>query len=91
MQESAFKKIELFRNRKNHKRLEVHKLHGKYVGFFGFSIDRKNRIMFEWISDDEVRLHTVGDHDIYNWMRNVGEYSRHYFNRLKQKPKGLQN
>jgi len=66
LQESAFKKIELFRNRKNHKRLEVHKLHGKYVGFFGFSIDRKNRIMFEWISDDEVRLHTVGDHDIYN-------------------------
>ncbi len=66
LQESAFKKIELFGDRKNHKRLEVHKLHGKYTGFFGFSTDRKNRIMFEWISDDEARLHTVGDHDIYN-------------------------
>lgn len=66
LQENTFKKIELFRNRDNHKRLEVHKLHGKYAGFFGFSIDRKNRIMFEWISDDEARLHTIGDHDIYN-------------------------
>lgn len=66
LQESAFNKIELFRDRNNHKRLEVHKLHGKYAGFFGFSIDRKNRIMFEWISDDEARLHTIGDHSIYS-------------------------
>lgn len=66
LQEIAFKKIELFRDRSNHQRLEVHKLHGKYKGFFGFSIDRKNRIMFEWISDDEARLHTVGDHSIYD-------------------------
>lgn len=63
LQEIAFKKIELFRNRNNHRRLEVHKLHGKYAGFF--SIDRKNRIMFEWISNEEARLHTVGDHSIY--------------------------
>lgn len=66
LREVAFKKIELFRDRSNHLRLEVHKLHGKYAGFFGFSIDHKNRIMFEWISDDEARLHTVGDHSIYN-------------------------
>jgi len=66
LQEIAFKKIDLFRDRNNHRRLGVHKLHGKYDGFFGFSIDRKNRIMFEWISDEEARLHTVGDHSIYN-------------------------
>jgi mRNA-degrading endonuclease RelE of RelBE toxin-antitoxin system len=66
LKEISFKKIELFRDRSNHKGLEVHKLHGKYTGFWGFSIDRKNRIMFEWISNDEARLHTVGDHDIYN-------------------------
>lgn len=65
LQEIAFKKIELFRDRNNHRRLEVHKLHGKYAGFFGFSIDRKKRIMFEWISNEEARLHTVGDHSIY--------------------------
>ena len=65
LQEVAFKKIELFRNRNNHRKLEVHKLHGKYAGFFGFSVDRKNRVMFEWISSEEARLHTVGDHSIY--------------------------
>lgn len=66
LQEVAFKKIELFRGRDNHRQLEVHKLHGKYAGFFGFSINRKNRIMFEWISGEEARLHTIGDHSIYN-------------------------
>jgi len=66
LQEAAFKRIELFRDRSNHQKLKVHKLHGKYAGFFGFSIDRKNRIMFEWISDTEARLHTVGDHSIYD-------------------------
>ena len=66
LQESAFKKIELFRNRNNHRRLNVHKLHGKYSEFFGFSVNRKNRILFEWISDVETRLHTIGDHSIYD-------------------------
>jgi len=66
LQEAAFKRIEFFRDRGNHQRLKVHKLHGKYAGFFGFSIDRKYRIMFEWISDKEARLHTVGDHSIYD-------------------------
>jgi mRNA-degrading endonuclease RelE of RelBE toxin-antitoxin system len=66
LREIAFKKIELFRDRNNHQRLEVHKLHGKYKGFFGFSIDGKNRIMFEWVSDTGALLHTIGDHSIYN-------------------------
>lgn len=66
LREMAFKRIELFRNRANHQRLKVHKLHGKYAGFFGLAIDRKNRIMFEWVSDTEARLHTVGDHSIYD-------------------------
>ena len=65
LQELAFERIELFRNRSNHRKIEVHKLHGKYMGFFAFSIDNKYRIMFEWISGDEARLHTVGDHTIY--------------------------
>jgi mRNA-degrading endonuclease RelE of RelBE toxin-antitoxin system len=65
LQELAFQRIELFRDRNNHRRLKVHKLHGKYAGFFGFSIDRKYRIMFEWVSTSEAKLHTVGDHSIY--------------------------
>mgnify|MGYP001565228965 FL=1 len=66
LQELAFKRIELFRSRGNHQRLKVHKLHGKYAGFFAFSIDRKYRIMFEWVSADEAKLHTIGDHSIYD-------------------------
>jgi mRNA-degrading endonuclease RelE of RelBE toxin-antitoxin system len=66
LQEIVFDKIELFKNRKNHQRLKVHKLHGKYTGFFGFSVDHKHRVMFEWISKQEARLHTVGDHSIYD-------------------------
>jgi len=66
LREATFKRIELFRDRGNHQRLKVHKLHGRYQGFFGFSIDRKYRVMFEWISDEEARLHTVGDHSIYD-------------------------
>lgn len=66
LKEEVKEKIQLFKDRKNHQRLKVHKLHGKYQGFFGFSIDRKYRVMFEWISDEEARLHTVGDHSIYD-------------------------
>ncbi len=66
LQELAFGRIDLFREKNNHRRLEVHKLHGKYAGFFGFSVDNKYRIMFEWISSGEARLHTVGDHSIYD-------------------------
>ena len=66
LKEGIKKKIQLFKDRKNHQRLKVHKLHGKYRGFFAFWIDRKYRIMFEWISDREARLHTVGDHSIYD-------------------------
>lgn len=66
LQELAFERIELFKDRTNHQRLDVHKLHGKYTGFFGFSIDNKNRIMFEWVSGTEAILHTVGDHSIYD-------------------------
>lgn len=65
LREIAFRKIALLRDRHNHHRLGVHKLHGKYAGFFGLSLDHKNRIMFEWVSDSEARLHTIGDHSIY--------------------------
>ena len=66
LQEVAFERIELFKERSNHSRIKVHKLHGKYAGFFGFSIDAKHRVMFEWISSTEARLHTIGDHSIYD-------------------------
>lgn len=65
LKEMVKERIQSFKDKKNHQQLKVHKLHGKYQGFFGFSVDRKYRIMFEWISKNEARLHTVGDHSIY--------------------------
>lgn len=65
-QEVIFEKIEEFRHLENHKRLRVHKLHGKFSGCFSFSVGYKTRIVFEYISKKEVALLSVGDHEIYN-------------------------
>ncbi len=64
--EMIFEKIEEFRHPKNHPRLKVHKLHGKFSKFYSFSVNYKTRIVFEYISKDEVALLSIGDHDLYN-------------------------
>ncbi len=65
LQDEVIEKIELFKNIDNHQRLEVHKLKGKLKKFYGFSVDYKNRIVFEYLSENEVALLAVGDHEIY--------------------------
>ena len=65
-QEVIFEKIEEFRHRANHKRIKVHKLHGKFSNCFSFSVNYKTRIVFEYISKNEVALLSIGDHEIYN-------------------------
>ncbi len=65
LQEEVIAKIELFKHTQNHKALEVHKLKGKLKLSYGFSVDFRNRVVFDYLSDDEVVLLTVGDHDIY--------------------------
>lgn len=65
LQEEVIAKIELFKNPKNHETLDVHKLHGKLKRQYGFAVDFHNRVTFEYISEDEVALLTVGDHEIY--------------------------
>lgn len=66
LKELIFEKIEEFTQSENHTRLKVHKLHGKFSKFYSFSVNYKMRIVFEYISKDEVALLTIGDHDIYN-------------------------
>lgn len=58
-------KIALFRNKNNHKSLKVHKLHGKLKACYSFSVNYKIRIVFEYLSKNEVALLAVGDHDLY--------------------------
>lgn len=45
--------------------LATHKLKGRLVGFWAFSINNRYRIIFEFISEDTVHFHTIGDHSIY--------------------------
>lgn len=65
LQEEAIQKIGLFKDRKNHGILKVHKLHGKFHGRFAFSVNYKFRIAFRYVSRDEVLFFDIGDHDIY--------------------------
>lgn len=65
LQEEVFEKIDLFKNKKNHQVLKVHKLKGKLQSRFSFSVDYKFRIIFKYISNKEAFLLTIGDHSIY--------------------------
>ena len=65
LQTEAREKIALFKNRVNHKQLQVHKLHGKMQDRLSFSINNKYRIVFRWEEKDLAVLLTIGDHDVY--------------------------
>jgi mRNA-degrading endonuclease YafQ of YafQ-DinJ toxin-antitoxin module len=65
LQDEALEKIELFKNRENHKVLKVHKLNGRLQEFYGFSVNYKFRIMFEYGEENTAFLLKIGSHDIY--------------------------
>ena len=65
LQDEVIEKIELFKHVDNHKRLEVHKLKGRLKRFYGFSVNYRDRVIFEYMSENEVALLAVGDHEIY--------------------------
>ena len=58
-------KIALFRNKNNHKCLKVHKLHGALKDCYSFSVNYKIRIVFRYLSKNEVTLLALGDHALY--------------------------
>ena len=66
LQEEVLEKIDLFKDRKNHDLLKVHKLHGKFKDSHSFYVNYKIRIVFIWGEKDEAVLLVIGDHDIYN-------------------------
>ncbi len=55
----------LFRSNPFALQLRTHKLKGRLNGLWAFSIDYKYRVIFEFIENDIVRFHSVGDHKIY--------------------------
>lgn len=64
--DEAIEKIDLLKDRKNHRQLRVHKLHGRLSGCFSFSVNYRTRIVFAYESKTEIVLLAIGDHSIYN-------------------------
>ena len=58
-------KEKIFRKNPFERSLETHKLGGRLRGKWAFSIDHKNRIVFDFSGDDVVKFYYVGDHSIY--------------------------
>lgn len=65
LQNDAFHKIDLFKNKENHKMLDVHKLNGRFRDCFSFSINYKYRIVFRHVSKNEILFVDIGGHEIY--------------------------
>jgi len=57
----------IFRHNPFDPRLETHPLHGKYSGFWAFSINKVFRIMFKFEnpSKNRVTFVNIGTHEIY--------------------------
>ena len=65
LQEETYEKIDLFRHRKNHQKLKVHKLTGRLAGRYSFSVNYRYRIVFSYITKDVAVFLAIGDHDVY--------------------------
>lgn len=65
LQDEVLEKIDAFKNKNNHKILKVHKLQGKFTDRFSFSVNYNTRIIFKYLTKNEVALLFVGDHDLY--------------------------
>lgn len=59
------KKISIFQNNPFIPTLKTHKLRGKLSGYWSFSLDYKNRILFSFKKQREVLFYDFGGHEIY--------------------------
>lgn len=55
----------LFREDPFHPHLKTHKLIGRLKEFWAFSVDHRDRIIFQFYPGDVVWFIDVGDHSIY--------------------------
>ncbi len=65
VQKKAEKQETVFRNNPLDQRLDTHKLHGKLKAFYSFSVDRRYRIVFQFLTKERAVFLDVGDHDVY--------------------------
>lgn len=65
IQEEALEKIKSFKDPKNHRSLNVHKLRGRHKERYAFYITDKIRIMFKYQNPKLASFLAIDDHDIY--------------------------
>lgn len=67
LQEDVLEATERFKDTDNHQILRVHKLHGRLKSCFGFSVNYRYRIIFQWTDTKKntAELLDIGDHNIY--------------------------
>ena len=56
--------VEEFKQKKNHKKLKVHKLQGRLKKYYAFSVNFSYRVIFKK-AGDTIHFMDVGDHGIY--------------------------
>lgn len=56
-------KISLFLQDPFHSQLRTHKLSGSLKDFYSFSIDYDIRVIFYYVSDNQVVFENIGSHD----------------------------
>lgn len=61
----AEKKDKLFRNDAFDVRLHTHKLKGELEGYWSYYVNYKYRILFRFITENEVIYYDIDTHEIY--------------------------
>jgi toxin HigB-1 len=65
LKEEVRDRISQFSENPEHPSLRAHPLKANLKGVFSFSINYKIRVLYQYLSEDEVVLLTVGSHDVY--------------------------
>ncbi len=65
IQRLAEKKDKWFRQNAFSRHLHAHKLKGELLGYWAYHVNYQYRILFRFLSDNEVIYYDIGTHDIY--------------------------
>ena len=64
-QQRVVRRLAIFQKDPFNPQLKTHKLSGRIRGYWSFSVDYSNRIMFEFVGEESVGLIDIGPHEIY--------------------------
>lgn len=65
IRQKAYEKETVFRQNPFDARLKTHKLSGRFYGYWAYSVDYKNRVIFRFINGDKALFFDIGPHPIY--------------------------